>query len=63
LKLGLKKKSDIANSSIAIQKQMTIDELAMSDFFFQPNFSQPINYIPEVALAAVAEKQALTLAY
>ncbi|ORI46099.1 MULTISPECIES: FAD-dependent oxidoreductase [Leuconostoc] len=49
--------------SIAIQKQMTIDELAMSDFFFQPNFSQPINYIPEVALAAVAEKQALTLAY
>ncbi len=30
--------------------------------FFQPNFSQLINYISEVALAAVAEKQALTLA-
>ncbi|MBS0950392.1 FAD-dependent oxidoreductase [Weissella minor] len=41
--------------SLAIENKMTIDQLAMSDFFFQPNFSQPINYISSVAMAAVAK--------
>ncbi|MCB6839972.1 FAD-dependent oxidoreductase [Weissella viridescens] len=41
--------------SVAIENQMTIDQLAISDFFFQPNFSQPINYISSVAMAAVAK--------
>ncbi|QOD86379.1 FAD-dependent oxidoreductase [Weissella viridescens] len=41
--------------SVAIENQMTIDQLALSDFFFQPNFSQPINYISSVAMAAVAK--------
>jgi hypothetical protein len=38
---------------------MTIDELAMSDFVFQPNCSQPVNFVPNVALQAVAERENL----
>ncbi|RRG18758.1 FAD-dependent oxidoreductase [Weissella viridescens] len=41
--------------SLAIENKMTIDQLALSDFFFQPNFSQPINYISSVAMAAAAK--------
>ena len=41
--------------SLAIQNQMTIDDLAMADFFFQPNFTQPINFVGAVALKAVNE--------
>ncbi|BDR59011.1 FAD-dependent oxidoreductase [Xylocopilactobacillus apicola] len=41
--------------SLAIQSKMTIDDLAMVDFFFQPNFDQPINYIGAVASAACAK--------
>ncbi|WP_225047769.1 FAD-dependent oxidoreductase [Lacticaseibacillus kribbianus] len=40
--------------SMAIQTQMTIDQLAMVDFFFQPNFDQPLSWISSVALAAKA---------
>ncbi|KRN75079.1 hypothetical protein IV73_GL000839 [Weissella kandleri] len=48
--------SQTANAlSLAIQNQMTIDELAMSDFLFQPNFSQPINFLGAVAMAAAAK--------
>jgi len=39
--------------SLAIQNEMTIDELAMADFFFQPNFTQPINFVGGTALKAV----------
>lgn len=39
--------------SVAIENKMTIDQLALSDFFFQPNFSQPLNYISSVAMQAV----------
>lgn len=39
--------------SIAIQKKMTIEELSMVDFFFQPNFDKPVNYIAQIAGAAV----------
>lgn len=41
--------------SMAIQTQMTIDTLAMVDFFFQPNFDQPVNWVNAAAMAAVAE--------
>lgn len=48
--------SQTANAlSLAIQNQMTIDDLAMSDFLFQPNFSQPINFLGAVAMAAAAK--------
>ncbi|MDR3189681.1 MAG: FAD-dependent oxidoreductase [Lactobacillaceae bacterium] len=42
--------------SLAIQNQMTIDDLAMADFFFQPNFTQPINFVGATALEAVNTK-------
>lgn len=41
--------------SLAIQAKMTIDDLAMVDMFFQPNFDQPINYVNALAGAAVAK--------
>ncbi|GAP02581.1 NADH oxidase [Fructobacillus pseudoficulneus] len=41
--------------SLAIENKMTIDQLSMTDFFFQPNFGQPINYVSSVAMAAVAK--------
>ncbi|KRN33406.1 FAD-dependent oxidoreductase [Weissella halotolerans] len=40
--------------SLAIENQNTIDQLSMTDFFFQPNFDQPINYISSVAIAAAS---------
>ncbi|MBM7617134.1 NADPH-dependent 2,4-dienoyl-CoA reductase/sulfur reductase-like enzyme [Weissella uvarum] len=50
-------KHDVTQSanivSLAIENKMTIDQLAYSDFFFQPNFSQPINYLSAAALAAL----------
>lgn len=39
--------------SVAIENKMTIDQLALSDFFFQPNFAQPLNYVSSVAIKAV----------
>ena len=41
--------------SVAIQAGFTIDQLAGADLFFQPNFSQPINFVGAVAIQAVAE--------
>lgn len=41
--------------SLAIQTQQTIEQLAMLDTFFQPNFDQPINWVNKVAMQAVAE--------
>jgi NADPH-dependent 2,4-dienoyl-CoA reductase/sulfur reductase-like enzyme len=41
--------------SLAIQQGMTLEELAYSDFLFQPNFSQPINFIAETALAGLRD--------
>lgn len=53
---------DIAQSanliSVAIQKKMTIDELAMVDFLFQPNFDKPVNYVSALAGAAVEQADA-----
>lgn len=42
--------------SIAIQAGFTIDQLAGVDLLFQPNFSQPVNYIGALAMQAVAEQ-------
>jgi NADPH-dependent 2,4-dienoyl-CoA reductase/sulfur reductase-like enzyme len=44
--------------SVAIQAGMTIDDLAGADLLFQPNFSQPVNYVGSVAMAAVAKAKA-----
>ncbi|MFC6324062.1 FAD-dependent oxidoreductase [Companilactobacillus baiquanensis] len=41
--------------SLAIQKEVTIDELSMVDFLFQPNFDKPVNYVSALAGAAVAK--------
>lgn len=52
--------SQAANAvSIAIHNHNTIDELAGFDFFFQPNFGQPVNYVGAVAMQAVAEADAV----
>ncbi len=53
---ALTSKYDVSQSanliSLAIQKKVTIDELAMVDFLFQPNFDKPINYVSAAAIAA-----------
>lgn len=38
--------------SLAIYKQLTIDELKLLDLFFLPHFNQPYNYITMAALGA-----------
>jgi NADPH-dependent 2,4-dienoyl-CoA reductase/sulfur reductase-like enzyme len=38
--------------SLAIAKQVTIDELKLLDIFFLPHFNQPYNYITMAALSA-----------
>lgn len=38
--------------SLAIQKQMTVDEFALTDFFFLPHFNKPVSYLTSVALFA-----------
>lgn len=39
--------------SIAIQKGMTIDEFALSDFFFLPHFNKPLSWMTSVALTCL----------
>ena len=45
----LMSKYDITQSantlSLAIQNKMTVEDLALSDFFFQPHFDRPWNYL------------------
>lgn len=38
--------------SLAIQQQLTIDQLKLLDLFFLPHFNQPYNYITQAALKA-----------
>jgi NADPH-dependent 2,4-dienoyl-CoA reductase/sulfur reductase-like enzyme len=38
--------------SLAIEKQVTIDELKLLDIFFLPHFNQPYNYITMASLGA-----------
>ena len=38
--------------SLAIQEQVTIDKLALTDIFFLPHFNKPYNYITMAAISA-----------
>ena len=42
--------------SVVIQNNMTVEELAMTDFFFQPHFNKPWSLLNQVALAALEQK-------
>ena len=52
-------KYDITQSantmSLAVQNKMTVEDLALSDFFFQPHFDRPWNYLNLLAQAALGE--------
>ena len=39
--------------SLAIQKQMTIQEIVLMDFYFLPHYNKPFNYIMQVILNAI----------
>ena len=56
-------KYDITQSantlSLAIQNRMTIEDLAYVDFFFQPHFNRPWNYLNLLAHAAVEQESNL----
>lgn len=55
----LMSKYDITQSantlSLAVQNQMTVEDLALSDFFFQPHFDRPWNYLNLLAQATLKE--------
>lgn len=55
----LMSKYDITQSantlSLAIQAKMTIEDLAISDFFFQPHFDRPWNYLNLLAQKAMED--------
>ncbi|GGM33328.1 NADH dehydrogenase [Paraliobacillus quinghaiensis] len=42
--------------SVAIANDMTIQQLALTDFFFQPHYNKPVNFLNEVALEAMAKE-------
>jgi NADPH-dependent 2,4-dienoyl-CoA reductase/sulfur reductase-like enzyme len=54
-------KYDITQSantlSLAIQNKMTIEDLAYVDFFFQPHYDRPWNYLNLLAQAAVEQER------
>ena len=39
--------------SVVIQNKMTVEELALTDFFFQPHFNKPWGLLNQVALKAL----------
>lgn len=41
--------------SVCIQNRMTIDQLAFIDFFFQPHFNKPWNFLNSAGLAALPD--------
>lgn len=53
----LMSKYDITQSantlSLAVQNEMTVEDLALSDFFFQPHFDRPWNYLNLLALSLI----------
>jgi transcriptional regulator with XRE-family HTH domain len=57
-------KYDITQSantlSLAIQNKMTIEDLAYVDFFFQPHFDRPWNYLNLLAQGALEQERRLT---
>lgn len=40
--------------SVVIQNKMTVEELAFTDFFFQPHFNKPWGLLNQVALKALS---------
>ena len=44
--------------SVCIQNQMTIDQLAFMDFFFQPHYNKPWNFLNRAGLQALPEIKA-----
>ncbi|WP_290772506.1 MULTISPECIES: FAD-dependent oxidoreductase [unclassified Exiguobacterium] len=43
--------------SVAIQNDITLEELAFVDFFFQPHYNKPWNLLNQAALQAMSERQ------
>ncbi|MCY1689699.1 FAD-dependent oxidoreductase [Exiguobacterium sp. SL14] len=43
--------------SVSIQNDMTLEELAFVDFFFQPHYNKPWNLLNQAALQAMNERQ------
>lgn len=42
--------------SVGIANHMTIEQLALTDFFFQPHYNKPVNFLNQVALKAMAKE-------
>lgn len=42
--------------SVAIANDMTIEQLALTDFFFQPHFNKPVNFLNQVAMEAMGQE-------
>lgn len=42
--------------SVGISNNMTIEQLALTDFFFQPHYNKPVNYLNQVAMEAMAKE-------
>jgi NADPH-dependent 2,4-dienoyl-CoA reductase/sulfur reductase-like enzyme len=42
--------------SIGISNNMTIEQLALTDFFFQPHYNKPVNFLNQVAMEAMAKE-------
>ena len=59
----LNQNDDITQSantlSLAIQNKMTIDDLALVDFFLQPHFDRPWNYLNLLAQKALEQEAEL----
>ena len=53
----LRSKIDLTQSintmSVCIQNNMTVAELALTDFFFQPHYNKPWNFLNQAGLAAM----------
>lgn len=47
----------INTMSVVIQNKMTMDELAYVDFFFQPHYNKPWNFINTAGLMAALQKE------
>ncbi|MFS0785496.1 FAD-dependent oxidoreductase [Shouchella sp. 1P09AA] len=45
--------------SVCIQQGMTVEDLAFSDFFFQPHYNKPVNILNTIALKALTEQDQL----
>ncbi|RIO27845.1 FAD-dependent oxidoreductase [Staphylococcus saprophyticus] len=51
--------NNINAMSIAIQNKYTITQLAFADFFFQPEFSKPLNFMNRAGIAAMKKEKLL----